>query len=119
MKKLITSMIVASMLACTPAFADDNNYQAPRGEYRSYDNYDRHHHRGGGGKWVAPLIGGIVIGALLSGSSRRDRNYSSSYDYDNRYYPPDTRYDTRYCVREQVTEWHGGERYIFWETRCN
>ena len=105
MKKLIASALAASMLISTPALAE-------------HRDRDRNHHesrRGGGCGWLCgAIIGGIVVGALSSEDrDRRDR------DYDNRYYPPDYRYDRRYCVREQVVEWRYGERYIYWQTVCN
>lgn len=76
---------------------------------------ERHERRGGGCSWLCgAIIGGIVVGALSSEDrDRRDR------DYDNQYYPPNTRYDRRYCVREQIVEWYRGERYIYWQTTCN
>ena len=109
MKKLIASALAASMLISTPAFAEHRD----RGKDRDYSQHERR--RGSGCGWLCgAIIGGIVVGALSSEDrDRRDR------DYDNRYYPPDNRYDRRYCVREQVTEWYRGERYIYWETRCN
>ena len=52
-------------------------------------------------------------------ASERERERNQEPRDDNRYYPPDYRYDRRYCVREQITEWYRGERYVYWETRCN
>jgi len=81
---------------------------------------ERHERRGGGCGWLCgAIIGGIVVGALSSDSQRRDPDYDRERDYDNRYYPPDYRYDRRYCVREQITEWRRGERYVYWQTTCN
>ena len=103
--KILASLIAVSMIA-TPAMAD--GYRGPRGG----DHHERHESRGGSGcGWLCgAIIGGIVISAI--GSDRRERD-------DNRYYPPDYRYDRRYCVREQVVEWRYGERYIYWQTTCN
>lgn len=113
MKKIITAIILGSIIAATPVAAEARHRD--RGS-------ERHERRGGGCGWLCgAIIGGVVVGALSSSDRRdRDRNdYDSYREYDNRYYPPDYRYDRRYCVREQVTEWHRGERYIYWETRCN
>lgn len=109
MKKIIASVIAASMLISTPALARDHN----RSEYRKERHHDK---RGGNGcGWLCgAIIGGIIVGAIAS----EDRD-SRDREYDNRYYPPDYRTDRRYCVREQITEWRYGERYVYWETRCN
>lgn len=119
MKKIITSIILGSIIAATPVAA----------EARHRDRGSNHHERRGGGcGWLCgAIIGGLVVGAISS--DRRDRNedrqdrynpdYNPDRDYDNRYYPPEYRYDRRYCVREQITEWYRGERYVYWETRCN
>ena len=94
MKKILASFVAVSVLA-TPAMAHDNEK------------------RGSGCGWLCgAIIGGVVISAL---SSKRD----DDREYDNRYYPPDYRYDRRYCVREQIVEWHRGERYVYWQTTCN
>ncbi len=106
MKKIITSLIVASMLVSSPALARDHRDN----NHKEYSQHKRNKKNGCG--WLCgAIIGGIVVGAITS----NDRDYRD----DNRYYPPDYRYDRRYCVREQITEWHRGERYVYWETRCN
>ena len=111
MKKLITFAIVSSMLISTPVLA--RNYD--RTEHREYKQERR---KSGCGWLCGAIIGGIVVGALAS--KQREPEEDRNQDYrDNRYYPPDYRYDRRYCVREQITEWHRGERYVYWETRCN
>ena len=118
MKKLIASLVVGSMLISTPAFADHR-----RDRDRGHVQQER---RGGGCGWLCgAIIGGVVVGALSSGNRDRERDRDrwrernpEPYN-DIRYFPPDYRYDRRYCVREQITEWHRGERYVYWETRCN
>lgn len=109
MKKLIASVLAASMLISTPAFAGHRDNRGQEREHRQRD-------RGGCGWLCGAIIGGLIVGAL----STEDRyRQEEDRDYDNRYYPPDTRYDRRYCVREQVVEWRRGERYIYWQTTCN
>ena len=111
MKKLIALALAASMIFSAPAFAqnydrDDRRDWRDRREWR-----DQNQRRGGGCGWLCgAIIGGVVVGAL---SNRRDNRD------DNRYYPPNSRYDERYCVREQIVEWRYGERYIYWQTTCN
>ena len=124
MKKLIAFALAASMLITTPAFAQSNDFndrrdKRDRGEWR-----DQNQRRGGGCGWLCgAIIGGVVVGALSSNNRDRERDRERERDYepynDTRYYPPDYRYDRRYCVREQITEWYRGERYVYWETRCN
>lgn len=108
MKKGIVSLIIASMLISTPAMARDR-------DHREYHHQEK---RSKGCGWLCgAIIGGVVVGALSS-SSRKDRERTDR-DYDNRYYPPNLRYDERYCVREQIVEWRRGERYVYWQTTCN
>jgi hypothetical protein len=112
MKKLIASLVAGSMLISTPVIARDHDRQDRR-EWR-----DRGERRGGGCGWLCgAIIGGVVVGALSS--NNRDRERNRQREFDNRYIPPDYRRDSRNCVREQVTEWYRGERYIYWQTVCN
>jgi hypothetical protein len=116
MKKLITLAIVSSMLISAPVLAQNND----RNDRRQWN--DQNQRRGGGCGWLCgAIIGGVVVGALSSNNSRERRQREQFQDFDSRYYPypPDYRYDRRYCVREQITEWYQGERYVYWETRCN
>lgn len=110
MKKILSGLIAVSLLT-TPAMARD---------HRGHDRQERHEKRekrSGCGWLCGAIIGGVVVGALSS-NSREDRERTDR-DYDNRYYPPNSRYDERYCVREQIVEWRRGERYIYWQTTCN
>ena len=113
MKKLIASLIVGSMLISTPVIARDHDRQDRR-EWR-----DRGERRSGCGWLCGAIIGGVVVGALSSNNRERDRERDREREFDNRYIPPDYRRDRRNCVREQVTEWYRGERYIYWQTVCN
>jgi hypothetical protein len=111
MKKLIAFALAASMLITTPAFADHRN--------RDRDQVQQERRRGGCGWLCGAIIGGVVVGALSSRDRNRNPDFDQYRDWDNRYYPPDVRRGDRYCVREQVTEWYRGERYIYWQTTCN
>jgi predicted nucleic acid-binding protein len=112
MKKLIAAALAASMLITSPAFAEHRK--------RDRDHSQQERRKSGCGWLCGAIIGGVVVGVLSSDNNRQHREREREQDYrDNRYYPPDYRYDRRYCVREQITEWHRGERYVYWETRCN
>jgi hypothetical protein len=112
MKKLIVAALAASMLITSPAFADHR---------QGRDQSQQERRKGGCGWLCGAIIGGVVVGALSSSNRERDRERERNQEpyNDTRYYPPDYRYDRRYCVREQITEWYRGERYVYWETRCN
>lgn len=108
MKKLITSLAVISMLMSVPAQARDRDYNREHQKERK---------RSGCGWLCGAIIGSVVVGVLSS--KERNPEDRRSQEYDNRYYPPDYKYDRRYCVREQIVEWRHGERYIYWQTTCN
>ena len=110
MKKFIASVLVASMLITTPAFAEHRK--------RDRDHSQQERRKGGCGWLCGAIIGGIVVGALASKERVPEEDRNQDYN-DIRYYPPDYRYDRRYCVREQITEWRYGRRYVYWETTCN
>ena len=55
MKKFLVAIV---MLLSTSAFAQYHHGHGPR------------HYGGGGGGWVAPLIGGAIIGAVISDAAR-------------------------------------------------
>jgi hypothetical protein len=110
MKKLIATALAASMLITSPAFADHR---------RDRDQAQQERRRGGCGWLCGAIIGGVAVAVLSSSERERERERNQEPRDDNRYYPPDYRYDRRYCVREQITEWYRGERYVYWETRCN
>ena len=109
MKKLITALAIASLVT-TPALA------------RGRDHERRESHGSGG--WVAPLLGGLIIGAIVAGSDRDDdRRYRDDRRYDRyedpRYRPYDPyeedrysmprrpQYYEHYCVTEQITDRRG------------
>ena len=109
MKKILASLIAVSLLA-SPAMAKHRDRSH---EHRSQEHREKR--KSGCGWLCGAIIGGVVVGAL---SSKRDEEREPEYE-DNRYYPPNYRYDRRYCVREQIVEWRYGERYVYWQTTCN
>jgi hypothetical protein len=97
MKKLIASLIIAASLA-TPAIAkhkDDGSYRKPKTD------------------WVAPLLGGIIIGALIA-SDREEPRRSTRYRqrYEDGYFEPATAYPNyeTYQIRNQYREYEIIER---------
>ena len=58
MKTLLAAFTAASLIA-TPVLAD---------EYHEHHEYREHHDRG---QWVAPLLGGLIVGGII-GSHYRD-----------------------------------------------
>ena len=76
---------------------------AASAQYRRYDHY---HHNGGGGNWVAPLIGGMVVGGVLGAIASEPRYYPAppAYRTECRLVPAYDRYgyymgDRRECYQ--------------------
>ena len=110
-KRLFLALATIGMVTA-PIAASAND------RHRDHDRRIEYRERRGGintGEAIAIGLGAIILGSAISNSNRRDRRGWRN----NEYVPPNHRYDTRYCVREQIVEWHRGERYVFWETRCN
>jgi hypothetical protein len=62
MKTIIA--LISAMLITTPALAGP----------RHHDHYriQKHHHHNNG-KWVAPLIGGVVLGAIIADANAKQK----------------------------------------------
>lgn len=60
MKYILATLLALSL--ATPAMAGP----------RHHDNYRSHNHHGSG-KWVAPLIGGVVLGAIIADAKAKER----------------------------------------------
>lgn len=108
MRKLITSVLIASTLIATPALA--------RGDHGRDRNHRSERNERHGGGWVAPLLGGIILGAIIADSDRderrdryEDRRYRPYDPYaEDRYsMPPRAQYYEHYCVTEQITDRYG------------
>lgn len=67
--KYILATVLALSLA-TPALADPRHHDY----YRSHN----HHNHKGSGKWVAPLIGGVVLGAIIADAKAKERENNKS-----------------------------------------
>jgi hypothetical protein len=107
MKNLVVTIATASLLLSTPAAARGHGGYGGDRHHRSSEHSERHH---GGGRWVAPLIGGIVLGAIISSS----RN-TVDQDKEVRVYeaPPEYyRVQSERCVLEQRFDRYGSEYYV-------
>lgn len=61
MRKLAIALTIAGICTAGTANAD---------YYRNRGHHGGSHHRGGGGGWVAPLLGGMILGGAIYGMSR-------------------------------------------------
>ena len=60
MKKFL---VVLLLLVSSSAFA----------QYRHYGHHGHYGHRASNGNWVAPLIGGVIVGAILTDAARANQ----------------------------------------------
>lgn len=115
MKKIIVAAIAAVSMLATPVAARDNyRYHSP--------------HRGNNtGAVIAGIIGGVVLGAVIS-ESGRDRRYEDRRDYrDDRYYrgyrepryvvvdPYGSNVYERRCQEIRRVDYYGNPYYV---TQC-
>ena len=90
------SLALAAVLATTPAFADWHGGRGGR---------SHHGHRGwGGGAIAAGIIGGLALGALAVGGSRRA--------YAEPVYGADPVYDAPVCYRVARPTYDAWGRYV-------
>lgn len=119
MRNLVIATIAALMVV-TPANARERHSEG----------------RSGGHGWVAPLIGGVILGAVIAGSKDRDRDrdrYDDRYERDRDRYDRDNRYRYRapygyerpnysgpapryYCLESQEVDRYGN---IYYVQHCN
>lgn len=97
MRKLAVAITIVGALAASTVPAD--------AQYHNRNHGGHGHHRGGGG-WVAPLLGGLVLGGAIYGLSQ------PSYAAPPTYYAPPPAYRTE-CQIVPVYDRNGyfrGER---------
>ena len=64
-KVLVIAIATAALLGATVTADAQYNHRRHNGGGGGY-----HHHRGGGGGWVAPLVGGLLLGGAIYGLSQ-------------------------------------------------
>jgi hypothetical protein len=82
MRKLAVAIAIVGALAASTAPADAQYHN------RYHGGGGHHHHRGGGGGWVAPLVGGLILGGAIYGLSQ------PGYAAPPAYYAPQPQYRT-------------------------
>jgi len=66
MKKVLA--LILALAIATPAVAGPRDHNRHNG----YNNHrvQQHHHHRNGDKWVVPLIGGVILGAVINEASK-------------------------------------------------
>ena len=105
---MFKALTVAATLLVATAGAADAQHRGGHGGGGYGGGGHHHHHRGGGGGggWIAPLLGGLVLGGAIYGLSQ------PSYAAPPTYYAPPPQYRTE-CQMVPVYDRHGyfrGER---------
>jgi hypothetical protein len=59
---------VLSIAVATPALADNNRHHSRHGVYNNY-HVQKYRHKNND-KWVVPLIGGVILGAVINEASK-------------------------------------------------
>ena len=83
MKNIIAFALVASLALPTAAVAGPYDYQGrdvyrsyERGDYRGYDRRPRQERRErNGNRWVVPALVGLIVGATVVSSTRKNQEY--------------------------------------------
>lgn len=112
MKKLAMALAVSvATLSALPAQAD--------GYYRGRGNYNQgyHHHNNRGNNWVAPLVGGAIIGGLIANQYyySRPQAYYPPTVYVDPAYPQPVYTPQTYCRPLQTVDQYG---YTYWTQQC-
>ena len=109
-KKILAVVLSLSILAPSVALAGDGRH----GHGRHYD-YRGHHHNSD--RWVGPLIGGIILGGILS---QRPSPPPVVYNYPQPryepYYPP-VQYYCRDILVTSRDSW--GNPYQYYVRQCD
>jgi hypothetical protein len=105
-KKLLIAALTLSMLVPTVAMADGRQH---RGGYHK-NNHQHHQHNN---RWVAPLVGGVILGGIIA-----NRNYY--YEQPRVYVQPEPQYYIQpICYDILVTEYDRyGRPYQYYIREC-
>jgi len=87
MRKTLAILLAATTLVTATAA------NAEWRDRRDYGHREYHGGGGGGGNWVAPLVGGMILGGIIGGMANQQpqyQQYPQPYDYG--YQPVCNRY---------------------------
>jgi hypothetical protein len=91
MRKTLAILLASiTLVSATAAHADDWRHRGPRPGYN--------------GGWVAPLVGGMIVGGIIGGAMASQPRYNDDYYYHTE------------CRRERVFDQWGN--FIGFERRC-
>ena len=131
MKNIVTLIAAILVSAASPAYADgarrDDRWGVDGNRYGDQSRYTRRD-SDNDNDWVAPLLGGIIIGAILNDGRSRPKdpyrvdtpNYRDQYQYQYRTYVPRTVCQNEYVYNrygEAVTDQYGNlivRRRVCW-----
>ena len=108
-KKLLIAALTLIMLVPTVAMADHRQH---RGGY--HNNKHQHYHQQHNNRWVAPLVGGVILGWIIA-----NRNYY--YEQPRVYVQPEPQYYyiQPVCYDILVTEYDRyGRPYQYYIREC-
>jgi len=106
---------VAIGLALLIASASVAEAQHHRHRHHNNHYHHHHHHKRNNNNWVAPLVGGLIVGGMLYGMSQP--SYAAP---PQSYYPHQPYYGPRYCERRVVGyNWNGYREVPIVHTFCN
>lgn len=66
-KKFLAVAVASTALIATQAMAQHHGY----GHRPHHGPRIQHHHYSGGGGWIAPLIGGVIVGSIIADANAR------------------------------------------------
>ncbi len=103
--KIIACALIASLVLPSAAIAGPYDYQGrgvhrsyERGEHRGYDRRPRHERQErNGNRWVVPALVGVIVGATVASSTRKNQDRPTDQDEVYRQPAPRTYVYDRRC----------------------